>query len=51
MALTLFGYLILISLDFLQCVFLRPGAHLQHNDITERSRKPKKYLMLNVLCL
>ena len=29
---------------------LKPGSHLRHNDITERSRKPKKYLMLNVLC-
>ena len=30
---------------------VKPGSHLRHNDITERSRKPKNTSLLNVLCL
>ena len=29
-----------------ECISVKPGSHLRHNDITGRSRKRKKYLML-----
>ena len=34
-----------------RAVCLKPDSHLRHNDITGRSRKQKRYLGVDVLCL
>ena len=46
-----FGECSVITRSVSLLILVRPGSHLQHNDITEGSRKPKKHLMLNVLHL